>query len=75
MILNKDRQIQETKGQSKPKPTTQTEQMAIIPIHKNSHPTKMQTQLINKIMVKDRHLQMEHKLQRMDKWERGNLKC
>ena len=35
----------------------------------------MQTQLINKIMGKDRHLQMEHKLQRMVKWERGNLKC
>ena len=75
MILNKDRQIQETKGQSKPKLTTQTEQMAIIPIHKNSHPIKMQTQLINKIMGKDRLLQMEHKLQRMVKWERGNLKC
>lgn len=75
MILNKDLQTQETKGQSKPKSTTQMEQMAIIPILKNSHLTKMQTQLINKIMGKDRHLQMEHKLQRMVKWVRGNLKC
>jgi len=74
VILNKDLQTQETKGQSKPKSTTQMEQMAIIPIHKNSHHTKMQTQLINKIMGKGRHLEMEHKLQRMVKWVRGNLK-
>lgn len=67
MILNKDLQTQETKGQSRLNSITQMEQMAIIPIHRNSHQIKMQTQLINKIMDKDRHLQMEHKLQRMVK--------
>lgn len=74
VILNRDHITQENKVQNRPNLTTKMEQMATIPLKISQH-IKTQIQMIyNKIMDKDRAMRMEHKLQRMDRLAKGNLK-